>query len=237
MLNKFRITQNSVVLAAKHLLCYPYYRLRPFCDNKKILIIVCDNKDAHFDSYYRFGGLFDNKDLRYATETTINMTTNTNKQLTHLDASGNIQMVDVTDRPETTREAIAHGRVRMQSETVRLIESNQIAKGSVLEVAKIAGIMAAKQTPQIIPLCHPLPMTHIDLRFTLDSEAGLIYIEGRTRTHYKTGVDVEALTAVTVAALTMYDMCKGVDTTITIEQAYVAQKSGGKSGTVDFAPQ
>ena len=164
------------------------------------------------------------------------MTTNPSKQLTHLDESGNIQMVDVTDRPETTREAIAHGRVRMQPETVRLIESNQIAKGSVLEVAKIAGIMAAKQTPQIIPLCHPLPMTHIDLRFTLDSDAGLIYIEGRTKTHYKTGVDVEALTAVTVAALTMYDMCKGVDTTITIEQAYVAQKSGGKSGTVDFEP-
>src|SRR5579859_1334885 len=164
------------------------------------------------------------------------MTTNPNKQLTHLDESGNIQMVDVTDRPETVREAIAHGRVRMQPETVRLIESNQIAKGSVLEVAKIAGIMAAKQTPQIIPLCHPLPMTHIDIRFTLDSARGLIELEARTRTNYKTGVDVEALTAVTVAALTIYDMCKGVDTTITIEQAYVASKSGGKSGTVEFQP-
>ncbi|GAC1365370.1 MAG: cyclic pyranopterin monophosphate synthase MoaC [Ktedonobacteraceae bacterium] len=156
--------------------------------------------------------------------------------LTHLDETGNIQMVDVTDRPETRREAIAHGRVRMAVETLRLIEHNQIAKGSVLEVAKIAGIMAAKQTPQIIPLCHPLPMTHIDLHFTLDSEQGLIFIEGRTRTTYKTGVDVEALTAVTVAALTIYDMCKGVDTTITLEQAYVAQKSGGKSGTVTFEP-
>jgi cyclic pyranopterin monophosphate synthase len=157
-------------------------------------------------------------------------------QLTHLDESGNIHMVDVTDRPETTREAIAHGRVRMAPETVQLIEQNQITKGSVLEVAKIAGIMAAKQTPQLIPLCHPLPMTHIDLRFTLDSTQGLILIEGRTRTTYKTGVDVEALTAVTVAALTIYDMCKGVDTTITLEQAYVAQKSGGKSGTVTFHP-
>jgi cyclic pyranopterin phosphate synthase len=157
-------------------------------------------------------------------------------QLTHLDESGNIHMVDVTERPVTTREAIAHGRVRMAPETVQLIEQNQIAKGSVLEVAKIAGIMAAKQTPQIIPLCHPLPMTHIDLHFTLDSELGLILIEGRTRTTYKTGVDVEALTAVTVAALTIYDMCKGVDNTITLEQAYVAQKSGGKSGTVVFHP-
>jgi cyclic pyranopterin phosphate synthase len=158
-------------------------------------------------------------------------------QLTHLDESGSIHMVDVTDRPETIREAVAHARVRMEAETLRLIELNQIAKGSVLEVAKIAGIMAAKQTPQLIPLCHPLPMTHIDLQFKLESEQGLLFIEGRTRTTYKTGVDVEALTAVTVAALTIYDMCKGVDTTITLEQAYIAQKSGGKSGTVVFNPQ
>jgi cyclic pyranopterin phosphate synthase len=157
-------------------------------------------------------------------------------QLTHLDESGNIHMVDVTNRPETVREAIAHCRVRLLPETLRLIENNQISKGSVLEVAKIAGIMAAKQTPQLIPLCHPLPMTYIDLAFTLNSTQGIISIEGRTRTTYKTGVDVEALTAVTVAALTIYDMCKGVDTTITLEQAYVAQKSGGKSGTVDFVP-
>ncbi len=158
------------------------------------------------------------------------------QHLTHLDEHGHIHMVDVTEQPETTREAIARGRIRMAPETVRLITTNQITKGSVLEVAKIAGIMAAKQTPQIIPLCHPLPMTHIDIQFTLDSREGLIHIEGRTRTHYKTGVDVEALTAVTVAALTIYDMCKGVDSTITLEQAYVAQKSGGKSGTVSFQP-
>lgn len=159
------------------------------------------------------------------------------EQLTHLDASGNIQMVDVTERPETERGAIARARVRMAAATVRLIEANQISKGSVLEVAKIAAIMAAKQTPQIIPLCHPLPMTHIDVQFQLDSAQGLIFIEARTRTTYKTGVDVEALTAATVAALTIYDMCKGVDTTITLEQAYIARKSGGKSGTVDFQPE
>src|SRR5438067_9782097 len=165
------------------------------------------------------------------------MTSESNKQLTHLDESGNIHMVDVTDRPETVREAVARGRVRMAPGTVQLIENNQVSKGSVLEVAKIAGIMAAKQTPQLIPLCHPLPMTHIDLHFSLDSSGGLIYIEARTRTTYKTGVDVEALTAATVAALTIYDMCKGVDTTITLEQAYIALKSGGKSGTVKFEPQ
>ncbi|HYU77032.1 MAG TPA: cyclic pyranopterin monophosphate synthase MoaC [Ktedonobacteraceae bacterium] len=157
-------------------------------------------------------------------------------QLTHLDEHGNIHMVDVTERPETDRTAVARGRVRMLPATVRLIETNQVSKGSVLEVAKIAGIMAAKQTPQLIPLCHPLPMTHINLSFILDSVEGLISIEGRTRTHYKTGVDVEALTAVTVAALTIYDMCKGIDTTITLEQAYVAHKGGGKSGAVDFQP-
>lgn len=162
---------------------------------------------------------------------------NAPQQLTHLDEGGNVYMVDVTDRPETTRVAVARARVRMRPETVRLIETNQVSKGSVLEVAKIAGIMAAKQTPQIIPLCHPLPMTHIDLQFALDSSQGLVRIEARTRTQYKTGVDVEALTAATVAALTIYDMCKGVDTTITLEQAYIALKSGGKSGTVEFTPE
>ena len=160
-----------------------------------------------------------------------------NNQLTHLDESGDIHMVDVTDRPETMREAVAKARVRMAPETLHLIETNQVSKGSVLEVAKIAAIMAAKQTPQLIPLCHPLPMTHIDVTFTLDSSQGLIFIEARTRTTYKTGVDVEALTAATVAALTIYDMCKGVDSTITLEQAYVARKSGGKSGTVEFQPE
>lgn len=159
------------------------------------------------------------------------------KQLTHLDESGNVRMVDVTEKAETAREAIARARVRMAPHTLHLIETNQVSKGSVLEVAKIAAIMAAKQTPQIIPLCHPLPMTHIDVQFRLDSAQGLIYIEARTRTTYKTGVEVEALTAATVAALTIYDMCKGVDRTITLEQAYVALKSGGKSGTIEFQPE
>jgi cyclic pyranopterin monophosphate synthase len=165
------------------------------------------------------------------------MTADSNKHLTHLDDSGNIHIVDVTDRPETLRESIAKAQVRLAPQTIHLIETNQVSKGSVLEVAKIAGIMAAKQTSQLIPLCHPLPMTHIDLHFIVDSAQGIIHIEARTRTTYKTGVDVEALTAATIAALTIYDMCKGVDTTITLEQAYVARKSGGKSGTVEFEPQ
>src|SRR6266852_8124310 len=109
------------------------------------------------------------------------MTADSNKHLTHLDESGNIHMVDVTDRPESLRESIAKARVRLAPPTIHLIETNQVSKGSVLEVAKIAGIMAAKQTSQLIPLCHPLPMTHIDLHLTLDSAQGLVHIEARTR--------------------------------------------------------
>jgi len=158
-------------------------------------------------------------------------------RLTHMDESGTIRMVDVTDRAETTREAVTRASVRVAPHTVHLIETNQVAKGSVLEVAKIAAIMAAKQTAQLIPLTHPLPLTHIDVQFALDSTQGRIAIEALTRTTYKTGVEVEALLAATIAAVTIYDMCKGVDHTITLEQAYIARKSGGKSGTVEFQPE
>ncbi|MGH2508161.1 MAG: cyclic pyranopterin monophosphate synthase MoaC [Ktedonobacteraceae bacterium] len=157
--------------------------------------------------------------------------------LTHLDASGNIRMVDVTEKQETIREAVAKARVRMAPQTVVLIETNQVAKGNVLEVAKIAAIMAAKQTPQLVPLCHPLPMTHIDVQFAVDSAQGIIDIEARTRVTYKTGVEVEALTAALIASLTIYDMVKGVDHTIMLEQAYVARKTGGKSGIIEFDPE
>lgn len=157
--------------------------------------------------------------------------------LTHLDTSGNIRMVDVTDKQETVREAVAKATVRMAPQTITLIETNQVAKGNVLEVAKIAAIMAAKQTPQLVPLCHPLPMTHIDVQFAVDSTQGTIQIEARTRVTYKTGVEVEALTAALIASLTIYDMVKGVDHTVTVEQAYVAKKSGGKNGIVEFEPE
>jgi cyclic pyranopterin phosphate synthase len=157
--------------------------------------------------------------------------------LTHLDESGNVRMVDVTEKEETLREAVAKARVRMKAQTLHLIKTNQVAKGNVLEVARIAAIMAAKQTPQLVPLCHPLPMTHIDVQFEIDSSEGLIYIEARTRVTYKTGVEVEALTAALIAALTIYDMVKSVDHTVTLEQAYIARKSGGQSGVVEFSPE
>src|SRR5438270_14041560 len=134
------------------------------------------------------------------------MTTDSNKHLTQLDECGNIHMFYVTDRPETLRESIAKARVLLAPHTIHLIETNQLSKGSVLEVAKIAGIMAAKQTSQLIPLCHPLPMTHIDLQFTVDSTQGVIHIEAQTRTTYKTGVDVEALSTATIAALGIFDI-------------------------------
>jgi len=156
--------------------------------------------------------------------------------LTHLDEGGSVRMVDVTGKQETLREAVAKARVCMQPRTVHLIETNQVAKGNVLEVARIAAIMAAKQTPQLVPLCHPLPMTHIEVHFAVDSAAGSIAIEARTRVIYRTGVEVEALTAALIAALTIYDMVKGVDHTVTLEQAYVARKTGGKSGVVEFCP-
>lgn len=159
------------------------------------------------------------------------------KQLTHLDESGNIRMVDVSDKQETMREATAKARVRLDPHTVHLIVTNQVAKGNVLEVAKIAAIMAAKQTPYLVPLCHPLPMTHIDVQFEVDAVQGIIQIEAHTRVTYKTGVEVEALTAALIASLTIYDMVKGVDHTVTIEQAYIARKSGGKSGVVEFDPE
>src|SRR6266699_6405117 len=142
--------------------------------------------------------------------------------LTHLDESGRVKMVDVTEKAVTQREALAKARVRMKPETVGRIKRNEVAKGSVLEVAKVAAILAAKKTPELIPLCHPLPLTHIHVEFALDEVEGIVAIESTVRTTYKTGVEVEALTAVTVAALTVFDMCKGVDKTIVIEQAYVA---------------
>jgi cyclic pyranopterin phosphate synthase len=156
--------------------------------------------------------------------------------LTHLDEDGNVRMVDVSEKATTERKAVARARVRLAAHTMHAIETNSVAKGSVLEVAKIAAIMAAKQTAQLIPLCHTLPMTHVDVQFSLDREQNTITIEAHTRTTYKTGVEVEALLAATIAAVTIYDMCKGIDKTITLEQAYVAMKSGGKSGTVEYQP-
>ena len=146
-------------------------------------------------------------------------------------------MVDVSAKPIMQREAIASGSIRLQRSTIKLIQSQTIAKGNVLGAARLAGIMAAKQTSQLIPLCHPLPMTHIDLQFTIDSTQGVIYIEATTRTTYKTGVDVEALAAATIAALTIYDMCKGVIQLLHLNRLMSLVKAEEKAGRSNLNPK
>ena len=150
-------------------------------------------------------------------------------ELTHFDDAGASRMVDTSAKPETLREARASGRVRMLPATLQLIRDAGLAKGDVLEVARLAGIMAAKRTGELIPLCHPLPITsaQIDFRFEKDD---VVIIEATVRVFGRTGVEMEALTAVSVAALTVYDMCKAVDRGIAIEAIRLEEKSGGKSG-------
>ena len=151
--------------------------------------------------------------------------------LSHVDDNGKAQMVDVTAKAATIREAVAEGKVRMLPSTLKLIQEAGMPKGDVLAVAKIAGIMAAKKTSDLIPLCHPLPLTGIDIGFDSLTEAGEITIRATVRTVGQTGVEMEALTAVSVAALTIYDMCKAVDKLMSIADIKLVLKKGGKSGT------
>jgi cyclic pyranopterin phosphate synthase len=158
------------------------------------------------------------------------MTDSNDKQLSHLDSQGHAHMVDVSDKEVTAREATARGRVRMRAETLALIVVGGIPKGDVFATARIAGIMAAKRTHELIPLCHPLPISGIEIAFCADIEASTVEIEATVRTTSRTGVEMEALTAVSVAALTIYDMCKAVEKTMQIEDVLLVAKSGGKSG-------
>ena len=151
-------------------------------------------------------------------------------QLSHLDSNGTARMVDVSFKPDTDRTAIAAGDVLMQPATLALIRDGQIKKGDVLTVARIAGIMAAKRTSDLIPLCHPLPLTHLDIELTLNEVEHRVEIVATARTTGKTGVEMEALTAVTVAALTVYDMAKAVDRGMQIQHVRLLEKHGGKSG-------
>jgi cyclic pyranopterin monophosphate synthase len=150
-------------------------------------------------------------------------------QLSHFDEHGASRMVDTSAKQETLREARASALVRMAPATLVLIKDRGLAKGDVLEVARLAGIMAAKRTGELIPLCHPLPLTSASLDFAFDS-ATVLRIEGTVRCIGRTGVEMEALTAVSLAALTVYDMCKAVDRGMTIERVRLEAKSGGKSG-------
>ena len=149
-------------------------------------------------------------------------------ELTHINEQGRARMVDVTDKAETTRTAVAEGRVRMHRETAELIRTGGMAKGDVLAVAQVAGIMAAKRTPDIIPMCHSLRLTGVDITFTLEEEA--VRIRATVRCKGETGVEMEALTAVSAAALTIYDMCKAVQKDMEIGEIRLCRKTGGKSG-------
>ena len=151
-------------------------------------------------------------------------------RLTHFDARGNAAMVDVTDKPVTDRTATARARVVMRAETLRLIERGESRKGDVFGVARLAGIMAAKRTADLIPLCHPLPISSVTVELEPDPARSAVEITATVRTTGQTGVEMEALTAASVAALTVYDMCKSVDRGMRVEALRVVHKDGGKSG-------
>jgi cyclic pyranopterin monophosphate synthase len=156
---------------------------------------------------------------------------------THLDSNGRVRMVDVTGKAQTVREAIARGVIRMTPRIIDQIQSGSIAKGNVLETARIAGIMAAKRTADLIPLCHPLAITHAAVDFELLAEQQAVEITATVRLTGQTGVEMEALMAVSVAALTLYDMCKALDKGMVIENICLLEKSGGKSGTYNLEKQ
>ena len=152
-------------------------------------------------------------------------------ELTHLNAAGEAHMVDVGQKPVTQRRAVARGAVKMAPATLELIAAGSVPKGDVLAAARLAGIMAAKETPHLIPLCHPLNLGGVEVRLKLNREAGCVEIEAEVTLAGQTGAEMEALTAVSVVALTIYDMCKGVDKGMSIEHIRLVTKSGGRSGT------
>lgn len=153
-------------------------------------------------------------------------------QLSHLDQTGRARMVDVGKKPDTERVAVAKGEVHMRSETLALIQAGAMKKGDVLTVAQLAGVMAAKRTSELIPLCHPLPLTQITVDLEIVPELPGLRITAAVRTVGKTGVEMEALTAVSVAALTVYDMAKAVEKTMRIQNIRLVEKHGGQSGDV-----
>ena len=154
--------------------------------------------------------------------------------LNHFDEKGNAVMEDVSEKSETKRVAVAKGSIKVSKEIMNLIKTGNIKKGDVLGVSRVAGIMASKQTSNLIPMCHPLMINGANIDFELDEENGRVIIYGSVKTTGKTGVEMEALTAVSVAALTIYDMCKAVDKRMVIENIHLVSKTGGKSGEFHF---
>jgi cyclic pyranopterin phosphate synthase len=155
-------------------------------------------------------------------------------ELTHVDGSGRPRMVDITGKPDTVREAVARGTVTMKPSTLERLKTGSMTKGDVLAVAQLAGVMAAKQTPSLIPLCHPLLIGDIKVDLSLDEENSAVEINATVKSTGRTGVEMEALTATAIAALTVYDMCKAVDRGMKIGNVRLIKKSGGKSGTINL---
>jgi cyclic pyranopterin phosphate synthase len=153
------------------------------------------------------------------------------KRFSHLDETGRLRMVDVSGKRVTKRTAVARCRVVMKPETIHLIMEEEVPKGDVLAAARVAGVMAAKRTGELVPLCHPLPIEFVDVRFEPDAVSGVLVIEAAVVVTAKTGAEMEALEAASQAALTVYDMCKAVDRGMTITDLMLVEKSGGKSGT------
>ena len=153
------------------------------------------------------------------------------KELSHLDASGRARMVDVGDKRVSERVCVARGEVRMAAETLALVSEGRVPKGDVLATARLAGIQAAKRTHEWIPLAHPLPLDAVEVDLEPDPDGARVRVEARVRAHARTGVEMEALVAVSAAALTVYDMCKAVDRGMTLEAVRLVSKTGGKSGT------
>jgi cyclic pyranopterin phosphate synthase len=164
------------------------------------------------------------------TQNFASLSDNSASSLTHLDSQGQAQMVDVSEKPQTVREAIALGRVRMLPETLAAIAAGNAPKGDVLGTARLAGIMAAKQTANLIPLCHPLPLHKVEVQITPDPALPGYQIQAIVKLKAETGVEMEALTAVAIAALTLYDMAKALDKSMSIEDIHLLSKTGGKSG-------
>ena len=154
----------------------------------------------------------------------------TKKRLTHFDKGGRAVMVDVSAKAATARVGVAKGSVLMAAETLRLIKKGEVKKGDVLSIARLAGIMAAKRTPELIPLCHPIALSSVALDLKTDSKANAVHITATCKVSGQTGVEMEALAAVSAAALTVYDMCKSVDRAMRITDIRLVEKSGGKSG-------
>ena len=197
---------------------------------------AASSRSVHWEWVRGHAGNPGNEEADALANQQIGLSPESSQTLTHLDAEGKARMIDVGWKEPTARVAVARGSVRMKPETLRLIQQGQVEKGDVLSVARIAGIMGAKRTSELIPLCHPIPLDQVTVELEPDESESSVHITATARTTARTGVEMEALTAVSVAALTIYDMAKSVDRGMRIEGVRLVSKRGGKSGDISLEP-